>query len=170
MITPAPAAPAKQSQVNPQQPHQMGPRQPFRQKFGQRWPNQPPRWNLMPQNHQQQMPFQRGPNPMRPMMQPGPQRNMRPGFPPQSRPPFFNNNFMQSRPLRPPPMGHQRFFYPNQPLGDPSMGPRPPAYLPGPGLVGGANSGSHMPRKVLINPNFKGGVEAAKSKKSKDLR
>lgn len=89
------------------------------------------------------------------MMQQGgpPQRQMRPGFPPQQRPPFFNNNFMPGRP----PM-RQRFFYPNSgPMGggDPSM---PPAYVPTP-IMGGPP----MPRKVHINPNFKGGVEAAKS-------
>lgn len=148
------------------QPHSMAPRQPFRQKF-QRWPNQPPRWNQMgsSQQQQQQMPFQRGPL-LRPpghnnMMQggPGPQRQMRPGgFPP--RPPFFNNNFMQSRgPIRPP-MVRQRFFYPNHPQHDPSMS-GPTGYAPT--LMGGGNPAPPMPRKVLINPNFKGGVEAAKS-------
>jgi hypothetical protein len=91
----------------------------------------------------------------------GPQRPMRP-FRPQLRPPFnFNNNFMQSRlPLRPPPMSRPRFFYPNHgsQMGDPSM----QGFPPGNPMAGGPPPG--LPRKVLINPNFKGGVEAAKSK------
>ena len=111
------------------------------------------------------MPFQRGPvlrPPAHNMMQ-GPQRQLRPGgFPP--RPPFFNNNFMQSRaPIRPP-MVRQRFFYQNQlPVGDPSI-QGPPGYIPAPIVGGNSNPVAAMPRKVLINPNFKGGVEAAKSK------
>lgn len=162
------AAPRKpQPNQNHQPPHHsMGPRPPFRQNFGPRWPNQPPRWNHNPPN-QQQMPFQRG-GPMRPMMQgipPGPPRQMRPGFSQHGRPPFFNNNnnFMQSRPLIRPPqqMVRQRFFYPNQPHSDPNHGL--PAYVPSPALVGGLNSVPVLPRKVHINPNFKGGVEAAKS-------
>lgn len=93
-----------------------------------------------------------------PMMQGGPPRQMRPGFPPR---PFFNNNFMQSRPpIRQPPI-RQRFFNPNQPnfgdhQGGPGFGPSP--------IVGGVNHAPALPRKVHINPNFKGGVEAAKSK------
>lgn len=166
---PAPAPSAATRKPQPNQNHQaphhsMGPRPPFRQNFGPRWPNQPPRWNQIPPN--QQMPFQRGP--MRPMMQggipPGPPRQMRPGFSPHGRPPFFNNNnnFMQSRPLiRPPQMVRQRFFYPNQQHCDPNHGP--PAYVPSPALVGGMNPVPALPRKVHINPNFKGGVEAAKS-------
>jgi hypothetical protein len=47
--------------------------------------------------------------------------------------------------------------------GDP-MGGGSPAYVPSP-IMGGA-SGPSMPRKVLINPNFKGGVEAVKSKQN----
>jgi hypothetical protein len=142
-------------------------RQPFRQKF-QRWPNQPPRWNPMaPQ--QQQIPFQRSSGPVmrQPahMMQggPGPQRQMRPGFPPQSRP-YFNNNFMQSRPPIRQPMARQRFFYQNPPhMGDPSMQGSAP-FIPT-SIMGSGNPSSmgSLPRKVLINPNFKGGVEAAKS-------
>lgn len=143
----------------------MTPRQPFRQKF-QRWPNQPPRWNHPSQQHQQQMPFSRGPNQiLRPpgghMRQggSGPQRHPGP-FPP-NHPQFFNNNnFMQGRPPMRPPLARQRFFYPNQqPIGDPAM-QGSPAYVPSP-IMG--NSAPVMPRKVLINPNFKGGVEAAKS-------
>lgn len=147
-------------------------RQPFRQKF-QRWPNQPPRWNPMAPQHQQQNPFQRTSGPvMRPPahMMPGsiggPQRQMRPGFLAQSRPAFFNNNFMQQSrgPLRQP-MTRQRFFYPAPgPIGDQPMQNNPP-YVPSPILAGGnVGQGSALPRKVLINPNFKGGVEAAKSK------
>lgn len=146
------------------QSHSIAPRHPFRQKF-QRWPNQPPRWIPMgPQ--QQQMPFQRSQGPvMRPpghvMMGPGPQRQMRPGFPPQGgRPPFFSNNFIQSRPPIRTPMTRQRFFYQNPPhMGGQMQGS--PTYVPSP--VIGSNS-VPLPRKVLINPNFKGGVEAAKSK------
>lgn len=169
--TPAPTLSQNEipvSNIDPhlQQPQSLAPRQPFRQKF-QRWPNQqqPPRWNNVPL-HQQQMPFQRGPvlrSPAHNMMQgnPGPQRQMRPGgFP--LRPPFFNNNFMQSRAPMRPPMVRQRFFYQNQPpIGDPSMQGHP-AYIPAP-LMGSANPAPAMLRKVLINPNFKGGVEAAKS-------
>lgn len=124
----------------------------------------------MAPQQQQQMPFQRtsGPVMRQPnhMMQggPGPQRNMRSGFPPQSRP-YFNNNFMQSRPPMRQPMVRQRFFYQNpQQIGDPSMlGSHP--FIPSP-MMGGGNpsSGGALPRKVLINPNFKGGVEAAKSR------
>lgn len=155
---------APQSAPKPLQAHSMAPRQPFRQKF-QRWPNQQPRWNQMPQNPPQQMPFQRGPPGN--MMQggPGPQRQMRPGgFPPQSRPSFFNNNFMQSRgPLRPP-MVRQRFFYQNSgPHGDQSM-QGPPGYPQPQGMQPAVNNVPSIPRKVHINPNFKGGVEAAKSK------
>jgi hypothetical protein len=152
----------------PHAPHHMTPRQPYRQKFQPRWPNAgPPRWNHIPPGAQpQQMPFQRGPNmaPRPPMMGPGgpgPQRPMRP-FGPQLRQPFnFNNNFMQSRPpLRPPPMSRPRFFYPNHgpPMGDPSMQGFPPS-----NQMGGGPPPPGLPRKVLINPNFKGGVEAAKS-------
>lgn len=144
-----------------------GSRQPFRQKF-QRWPNQPPRWNHPSQQHQQQMPFSRGPNQiLRPpgghLRQNGPQRHNGP-FPP-NHPQFFNNNnnFMQGRPPMRQPMIRQRFFYPNQhPIGDPSM-QGSPAYVPSP--IMGSQAPPVMPRKVLINPNFKGGVEAAKSKK-----
>lgn len=157
--------------LNKSQP--MGPRQPFRQKF-QRWPNQPPRWNHPNQQHQQQMPFSRGPNQiLRPpgghMRQggPGPQRH--PGSFPPNHPQFFNNNnnnFMQGRPPMRQPMVRQRFFYPNQPpIGDPSM-QGSPAYVPSP-IMG--NQAPVMPRKVLINPNFKGGVEAAKSKKDLNI-
>lgn len=157
----------------PLQPLSMAPRQPFRQKF-QRWPNQPPRWNQMgpnqQQQQQQQMPFQRGPL-LRPpghnMMQGGPQgggphRQMRPGgFPP--RPPFFNNNFMPSDGHMRMPMVRQRFFYPNSSQhGDQSMSGGAPGYAPS--MMSGGNPAPSMPRKVLINPNFKGGVEAAKSK------
>lgn len=160
--TPAPLISQKEIPVplieHPLQLH--APRPSFRPKF-QRWPNQqqPPRWNNVPP--QQQMPFHRGPllRPPGHNMQ-GPQRQMRPGFHP--RPPFFNNNFMQSRgPIRPP-MVRQRFFYQNQqPIGDPSM--QGPGYVPAP-IMGGSNSAAPaMPRRVLINPNFKGGVEAAKS-------
>lgn len=139
-------------------------RQPFRQKF-QRWPNQGgPRWNNHPMGPQQMPPYQRQSGPVMRMpghmMQGGPpQRQMRPGFQPQQRPPFFNNNFMQRGR---PPMQRQRFFYPNSgPMGgDPSM-QGSPAYVPTP--IMGGNPGPAMPRKVLINPNFKGGVEAAKS-------
>ncbi|CRL07967.1 CLUMA_CG020832, isoform A [Clunio marinus] len=146
-------------------PHSTNTRQPFRHKF-QRWPNHPQRWNsIAPQQQQQQMPFQpqSGPHfrpPPNHVMQAGsgPIRQMRPNFPP--RPPFFNNNFMQSRqPLRPPQI-RPRYFYPNPaPMNDPQM-PRPPSYVPSPVQA--------MPRKVLINPNFKGGVEAAKSQLMKD--
>lgn len=115
------------------------PNQNFRPRF-QRWPNHPgPRWNQNPNI------IPRG-GPM------GPNFNMRPMRPNQ----FFNNfpNPLQ-RPMQP-----QRFPYkPNeirpQVMRFPPMQQVPPAIssnVPG------------MPRKVLINPNFKGGVEAAKSK------
>lgn len=142
-------------------------RQPFRQKF-QRWPNQPPRWNPALQQHQQQNPYQRSQGPvMRPpahMMQSGPNggppRQMRPGFLPQNRPAFCNNNFMQqSRPPIRPPMPRQRFFYPGPGQGIPMIQGNP-SYVASPI----AGQGPALPRKVLINPNFKGGVEAAKSK------
>lgn len=158
----SPAEPSSQKDQQVPQSQAIAPRQPFRQKF-QRWPNQPPRWNPMAPQHQQQMPFQRqsGPVMRQPshMMQGGPgpqQRPMRPGFPPQNRPNFFNNNFMHSRPPIRPPMVRQRFFYQNAvPGGDPSM-QGGPGYAPTPVVPA-------LPRKVLINPNFKGGVEAAKS-------
>lgn len=144
----------------------MPPRQPFRQKF-QRWPNQGgPRWNnhSMGPQQQQMPPFQRQSGPVMRMPGPGhmqggpPQRQMRPGFQSQQRPPFFNNNFMHGRP----PMPRQRFFYPNSgPMGGDSTMQGSPGYVPSPIMAG--NSGPGMPRKVLINPNFKGGVEAAKS-------
>lgn len=155
-------SPPKETAVpQPNKPQSIGPRQPFRQKF-QRWPNlQPPRWNHLNQQHQQQMPFSRGPNQiLRPPgghMRPGPQRHP---FPP-NHPQFFNNNnFMQGRPPMRQPMVRQRFFYPNQPHGDPSM-QGSPAYVPSPIM---SNPVPVIPRIVHINPNFKGGVEAAKSK------
>ena len=124
----------------------MPPRQ-FRQKF-QRWPNQGNRWP----NQFQRMSMMQGGPPIR-------QMQMRPGFSPQQRSPFNNfNSFMPGRP----PIPRQRYFYPNSgPMGggDPRV-PGLPSYVPSP-IMGG--SGPAMPRKVLINPNFKGGVEAAKS-------
>lgn len=62
-------------------------------------------------------------------------------------------------------MTRQRFFYPAPgPSGDQPMQNNPP-YVPSPILaVGNVGQGPALPRKVLINPNFKGGVEAAKSK------
>lgn len=171
-VEPAPSAllkvpPVTNIEPHLQQPQSLAPRQPFRQKFP-RWPNQhqPPRWNNGPP--QQQMHFPRGPV-LRPpgpnMMQggPGPQRQLRPGgFPPRA--PFFNNNFMPGRPPLRQPMVRQRFFFQNQgPMGDPTM-QRPPAYIPAPIMGSSINpSVPPIPRKVLINPNFKGGVEAAKS-------
>lgn len=47
-------------------------------------------------------------------------------------------------------------------MNDPSM-QGSPAYVPSPIMSNQAQPA--MPRKVLINPNFKGGVEAAKSKR-----
>lgn len=162
---PVPTKKQSPPQVAPQplQAHTMAPRQPFRQKF-QRWPNQQPRWNQMSQNQPPQMPFPRGPPGN--MMQGGPglQRQMRPGaFLSQSRPPFFNNNFMPSRgPIRHP--MRQRFFYPNSgPHIEQSMQGGPQGYAPPQGMAQ-ANNVPNIPRKVHINPNFKGGVEAAKSK------
>ena len=125
----------------------MQPRQ-FRQKF-QRWPNQGnQRWP----NQFQRMPMMQGGPSMR-------QMQMRPGFTPQQRSPFNNfNNFMPGRP----PIPRQRYFYPNSgPMGGDPRVPGAPSYVPSPIMGGG--SGPAMPRKVLINPNFKGGVEAAKS-------
>lgn len=155
-------------QIASQQHHQnVSGRAPYRQKI-QRWPNQPPRWGTVSSN-QHQVPFHRGPNMIQRqsvhnMLQSGPntQRQMRPGFHAQPRPLFFNNNFMQSRPPMRPPMVRQRFFY--QPSISDSSIQGPPAYVPSP--IIGPGPISAMPRKVLINPNFKGGVEAVKSKYS----
>lgn len=158
---------------NPQQKDLLGPRapsssarQPFRQKF-QRWPNQPPRWNSMNPQHQPPLQFQRGPGPVpRPPGHMMPNRPLRPGFIAQSRPNFFNNNFMQqSRAPHRLPLPRQRFFYPGPgPINEQPM-PVNPSYVPSP-IIAGGNIGqaSTLPMKVLINPNFKGGVEAVKSK------
>lgn len=151
----APSEPLQANEAPPQFP--MGSqRPPFRpHKFPPRnWNNNGmPRWP--PGQFSGQRPPHRGPPMMGPNPQgrlPGPQ--MRPGgpFPPQ-RPPFF----MPPGGARPP---QQRFFFQNQP-GRP---PAPPSYVPTPIQSGPAPMGVNaMPRKVLINPNFKGGVEAVKS-------
>jgi hypothetical protein len=110
------------------------------------------------------------PGMMRPMMRPGgwdgPQQRFmeRGGFDPRMRMPMGPGQ--NSGPYRPP--------YQPMPLnsgGGPPMRMRPPMQQqmggpPGPSMMmtpGGPPHGL-MPRKVLINPNFKGGVEAATSK------
>lgn len=140
----------------PPQPPQQFPRQFRPQKFQ---PRGMPRW-MGPG----QFPNQRQGPPNRGMMMQNSQRPpMRPGsgpFPPQ-RAPFF----MPQRPGAPPPLRPQRFFFQNSPA--PVPAPVLPAYVPTPiGQVPPTLPGvqQSMPRKVLINPNFKGGVEAAKSK------
>lgn len=144
-VEPQPEVP--HASTAPQLPQQfpMNHRPPFRpQKFQSRgWNNgMQPRW---------QFPGQRPPPMMHsgpPGRQPAPQ--MRP-FPPQR--PFFN-----MPPGNGPPRGlirPQRFFYRNPPP------PQQQPYAPTPIQAGSSAPG--MPRKVLINPNFKGGVEAVKS-------
>lgn len=120
-------------------PHFPSHRQFRPQKFQPRnnWNNGMPRWPQGGQFSGQRPPLRGPPMMGRPQMRP---------FPPQHQP-FFG---------RPP---QQRFFFNNQ--------GRPPApnYVPSPIQSGPAPMGvASMPRKVLINPNFKGGVEAAKSK------
>lgn len=146
----------QQPHVDPIVPSQysMGSHRSFRpQKFQPRNWNGIPRW---PQGQfQGQRPPMRGP-PMQMMGGPAPPPvpQMRPGgpFPPQ-RPPFFGPGG-----ARPP---QQRFFnFQNQP-----GRPQAPNYVPSPIQPGPAPMGSAaMPRKVLINPNFKGGIEAVKCK------
>lgn len=155
------AKPPVQAQQQPQFMNmrpQFNPRQKF-QPRGMRWMNPGP----VPFNQQQQ------PRNHRPMSGPGPQPQ-RMGFPPNpmrpNGPQFLPQRasfFMPSRPgapnmsARPP----QRFFFQNppQPVPAPSN-----AYVPTPIGQPPSVAQAGMPRKVLINPNFKGGVEAAKSK------
>lgn len=141
------------SNFSPQFP--MGSHRPFRpQKF------QPRNWNGMPRWPQGQFPGQRPPlrGPPGPMMgslpgvRPGPPQMHQGGPFPQGRPPFFGPGG-----ARPP---QQRFFFQNQPGRPPAPNYVPSPIQPGPAPMGAAA----MPRKVLINPNFKGGIEAVKSK------
>ena len=74
--------------------------------------------------------------------------------------PYFNN-FMQPRP-GPGPSLRPRFFYQNAAPVIPDTPPGPP-FTNNPNTITG-NSG----RKVLINPNFKGAVEAATNQLFKD--
>lgn len=97
----------------------------------------------------------------------------RPNFPPNAPPngpqfpPYMNNS-------QPNPMGNfepngPRMYPQRPPFGCPTApfaGPRhetAPPHIPPTGLP------SIVPRKVLINPNFKGGVQAATSKISKKM-
>lgn len=136
--------------LKPNNQQQIPPNQNYRPRF-QRWPNHPnhPRWNSAPMQNPNMIP--RGGPPMGPMVNPN--FSMRPMRPNQ----FFNSfpNPMQQRPMQP-----QRFpFKPNE------IRPQAMRFPPVPPQIPQANSNNvpGMPRKVLINPNFKGGVEAAKS-------
>jgi hypothetical protein len=130
---------------------QIPPNQNYRPRFQQRWPNHPnhPRWNNASMQNPNMIP--RG-GPMGPGPMVNPNFNMRPMRPNQ----FFNSfpNPMQQRTMQP-----QRFpFKPNE------IRPQPMHFPPVQPPIPQANSNvPGMPRKVLINPNFKGGVEAAKS-------
>lgn len=75
------------------------------------------------------------------------------------RPNRFPNNFPQGP--RPP----LRFFKPNEIRGGPRLMNPMPHFLPRSPLISSNTNfqASNMPQKVLINPNFKGGVEAVKS-------
>lgn len=93
----------------------------------------------------------------RPNFQPnGPANNNGPPFPP-----YINNNqpnhFEPNGPMMYPP----RFGCATSPFGG-------PARLDTPSHIGTSGLPPVVPRKVLINPNFKGGVQAATSK-SKSL-
>lgn len=134
-------------------------------------------------------PIQR--HPMGP--RPPPNHNMGGTFPPGTRPPYFNSYMNSGPPpgpqnVRPPPqqIGPPRFFYQNPNMRPPAnqpgtksspiKNPAAPQQIPmgaddymGPQQIG-ANAApgqplaqQHMARKVLINPNFRGGVEAARS-------
>lgn len=120
------------------------PNQNYRPRF-QRWPHQHgggPRWNNNGPPMQNQM-INRGP--MGHPMGPNFMRPMRP------------NQFYNSFPLQRPMQQQQRFLYKPNDIRPPGM----PRFPPAP-----SNNNTNIPaipRKVLINPNFKGGVEAAKS-------
>jgi hypothetical protein len=132
-------------------PPQLNPNaRPFRpqQKFN-------PRAGPQNQQHPQRwMPPQM--RPMRPMMG---RPQMRGNFPPR---PYFQRNPGGGQ--IPPGPGQPRFgFFPQNGPPRPILtapNPNQPTYIPSPIVAQPA-----MPRKVLINPNFKGGVEAAKSER-----
>lgn len=134
--------------------------------------NRRPQWNPMgpggPIMPPQQ--FQRHPG-----MMPGGVRHMMPGRPPMNNGPIrqpmrpglaqgpFFNHFGPVRPMqRPqgPPISGQRIMFNTfpGPVGGPIL--QTPSYVPSPITQPAAPV---MARKVLINPNFKGGVEAATS-------
>ncbi|KAL7013695.1 hypothetical protein ACKWTF_015533 [Chironomus riparius] len=148
-----------------QPPHQqfpMGPRQFRPNKFGPRgmnprWmnPSGPPAPVPFPSQQRQLRPPQMGP------LRPGGPQQMRPGGPFPQRAPFY----MQQRPggpNRPPGPPNSRFFFQNQNQGSGSNSG--PGYVPSPI----APNVPIMPRKVLINPNFKGGIEAVKTQLLKE--
>lgn len=80
------------------------------------------------------------------------------------RPNRFHGNFQQGGP---PHSGPPRFFKPNDLHSPRMMNPMPTHFLPRTPLITSNTANfqaASVPQKVLINPNFKGGVEAVKSK------
>ncbi|KAG5666380.1 hypothetical protein PVAND_014409 [Polypedilum vanderplanki] len=161
-----------QQQFHPSIPQQQPPFRPQQQFRPQRFqPRGLPRWMGPGQNP----PFSGAP-PLTGRMGIGPQQRMPPNMRPGPFPLQRGNFFMQQRPgpIGQPNIRPQRFFYPNPNNNAPPVPqpvPAPTSYVPTPIVhpAAASASASAMPRKVLINPNFKGGVEAVKSQLLKDF-